>query len=290
MLAPLECAPMRIILAVVVLTACGPPDRDIGADAPVSPAEASVDTPPAVDTSRVYAHSGTTLYRLNNLTLAAMPIGPLTGIGTQNLLDLAIDRDDHMVGITRDTLFSIDPTTGAATLIKNLEQTAQGFTSLSYAPADFNNPQSPDVLVSANDQGKVFRIDLPAGGGQATATQIGSYGSSAAGAIISSGDLIAVRGFGIFATVDVGAGTEDYLARIDPVTWRATPLGIGTGFDKIFGLGYWNGRIYGFVDDGFAAGTGRVIDIDPNTGKGTLIGAGPIRGFGAGVSTAAPIL
>jgi hypothetical protein len=279
---------MRILLAVVILGACSPTDRDTAADAPVSPGDATVDSPPAVDNSRVYAHSGAMLYRLNNLTLAAMPIGPLTGIGTQNLLDLAIDKDDRLVGITRDTLYTINPTTGAATLVKDLEQTARGFTSLSYAPANFEDPSSPDILVSANDQGQVFRIDVT--GTQATAVQIGSYGTAPAGKIISSGDLIAIRGFGIFATVDVGTGTEDYLARIDPQTWKATPLGTGTGFDKIFGLGYWNGRIYGFVDDGFAAGSGRMIDIDPSTGRAILISSAGIRWFGAGVSTAAPIL
>jgi hypothetical protein len=278
---------MRFLLAVVILGACDPVDRDTGADAPAAP-DASIDAAPAVDNSRVYAHSGAMLYRLNNLTLAAMPIGPLTGIGTQNLLDLAIDKDDHFIGITRDTVYRIDPATGAATLVKNLEQTAQGFTSLSFAPADFDNPASPDILVSANDQGQVFRIDLT--GTQATATLIGSYGSAAGGKIVSSGDLIAVRGFGIFATVDIGTGTMDYLARIDPKTWKATPLGTGTGFDKIFGLGYWNGRIYGFVDDGFPATTGRIIDIDPSTGRGLLISSASIRWFGAGVSTAAPIL
>lgn len=276
---------MRIVLAVVVLAACGPPDRDTSADAP--PSQDAADAPPAVDNSEVFAHSGAMLYRLNNLTLSAMPIGPLTGIGTQGLLDLAIDTNSKMVGITRDTLYTIDTATGAATLVKDLEQTAQGFTSLSYAPADFDDPSSPDILISANDQGQVFRIDVT--GTQATATVIGSYGTTAVGKVISSGDLIAVRGFGIFATVDVGTGTEDYLARIDPNTWKATPLGIGTGFDKIFGLGYWNGRIYGFVDDGFPATTGRIIDIDPNTGRGVQINSAGIRWFGAGVSTSAPI-
>ncbi|HWU90214.1 MAG TPA: hypothetical protein VN253_23280 [Kofleriaceae bacterium] len=278
---------MRILLVVAILGACAPAARDPVADAPLPP-DPTADAAPAIDTSRVYAHSGTMLYRLNNLTLAATPVGPLTGLGTQNLLDLAIDKNDRLVGITRDTLYTIDATTGAATLVKNLDQTARGFTSLSYAPADFADPTSPDILISANDQGQVFQIDLT--GAQATARQIGSYGTTAAGKIVSSGDLIAVRGFGIFATVDVGTGTEDYLARIDPKTWRATPLGIGTGFDKIFGLGYWNGRIYGFVDDGFAAGTGRIIDIDPNTGRGLLISSDSIRWFGAGVSTSAPIL
>ena len=55
---------------------------------------------------------------MDALTLSTIPIGPMAGIGAQSLTDLAIDKDDHMVGITLDKLYSIDPATGAATLIK----------------------------------------------------------------------------------------------------------------------------------------------------------------------------
>jgi hypothetical protein len=275
---------MRILLAAAVLVACGPSGRDnTGTDAP-SQADAA---DPPVDTSRVYAHSGTTLYRLNNATLAAMPIGPMAEIGSQNLLDLAVDKDDRLVGITRDKLYSIDSATGAATLIRDLSASAQDFTSLSFVPSDLDDPSSPDILVSANDQGAVFEID-PATG---EATQIGSYGSTVNGQVISSGDLFGVRGVGIIATVDIGTGTEDHLAIVDPANgWQATPLGTGTGFDKIFGLGYWGGTIYGFVDNGFEVGGGKLIEIDPNTGAGTLKNSDASRWFGAGVATDAPVI
>lgn len=240
-----------------------------------------------MDNSRVFAHSGGMLYRLNNKTLSAQPIGPMNGLGTQNLLDLAVDKDDQLVGITRDKLFSISATTGAATLIRDLGTSAQDLTSLSYVPQSLTDVASPDILVSANDTGAVFQID-PATG---DATQIGSYGSTANGVIKSSGDLFGVRGFGIYATVDVGTDTQDYLARIDPdAGWKATPIGAGTGFDKIFGLGYWGGKIYGFVDNGFEVGGGKMIQIDPNTGAAVLLSSDQIRWFGAGVATDAPVL
>jgi hypothetical protein len=275
----------KLSLAVVVLTACGPGDRDgSNPDAPGPQPDAGGDP---VDTSRVFAHSGGMLYRMNNKTLAAVQIGPLTGLGTQNLLDLAIDKDDKLVGITRDKLFSINAATGAATLVKALGTSAQDLTSLSYVPQSLSDPGSPDVLVSANDQGQVFSIDAATG----NATQIGSYGSAANGVIKSSGDLFGVRGFGIFATVDIGTGTMDYLAKIDPDNgWKATPLGTGTGYDKIFGIGYWGGKIYGFVDNGFDVGGGKMIQIDPNTGAAILLSSADIRWFGAGVATDAPVL
>ena len=266
-----------------LLAACGPSGRgDEGVDAPVGP---TPDSPPFVDTSRVYAHSGGTLYRMDATTLAAVAIGPMTGIGTQSLTDLAIDKDDRMVGITLDKLYSIDPATGAATLIKDLSQSARGFTSLSFVP-DPNNPTG-DILVSANDQGDVFQIDQTTG----NATQIGSYGTSSLGKVISSGDLIGVRGFGIYATVDVGTEPNDYLAKIDPAQgWKATPLPYATLYDDIFGLGFWGGKIYGFVDKGPTAGSGAMIQIDPTNGVSTDLSTSGVRWFGAGVATDAPIL
>lgn len=274
---------MRAVLFGVALTACGPSNRGGAADAP-SQGDAGGDTP-TVDTSRVFAHSGGMLYRLNATTLSEVAVGPMTGLGTQSLTDLAIDQNDRMVGITLDKLYNIDATTGTVTLIKDLSQAANGFTSLSFVPDPADDTK--DILVTANDQGAVFQID-PATG---DATMIGDYGTGAAGKIRSSGDLFGVRGVGIFATVDVGnTPGEDFLAKIDPAMgWKATLRPNGTGFDKIFGLGYWGGVIYGFVDLGANMG-GKMIQIDPNTGVGTQLSTSTVRWFGAGVATDAPIL
>jgi hypothetical protein len=190
-----------------------------------------------------------------------------------------------MVGITLDKLVSIDPQTGATTLIRDLSQSARGFTSLSYVPTDLGDPNGPERLVAANDQGLVFEIDP----GTGDATPIGDYGTTAAGKIRSSGDLIAVYGFGIYATVTIGdtLSDPDYLARIDPATWQATPLGVGTTHDRIFGVGFWRGTIYGFVDTG---SSGALVGLDPNTGAATPIATGNVRWYGAGVTTDAPVV
>jgi hypothetical protein len=134
--------------------------------------------------------------------------------------------------------------------------------------------------VTANDEGAVYQIDPTMG----TATMIGSYGSDAQGKIVSSGDLVGVRNLGIYATVDVGEQTNDYLAKIDPATWQATPIGSGTGFDEIFGLGYWAGTVYGFT------AKGDMITIDTSTGVGTKVNAGSQAWYGAGVTTDAPVI
>lgn len=269
------------------LIACGPParsgDDQVQIDAP--PSQGSDAPTQTTDTSRVYAHSATTLYKVDTTTFAAQVVGDMSvGLGAQSLTDLAVDKNDKMVGITLDTLYSIDSQTGTVTLIKNLSANASGFTSLSYVPTDINDPNSDDILVSANDQGVVYKIDPTTG----NATQLGMYGMVANGKVVSSGDLVGVRGLGIYATVNVGTYPNDYLAKIDPTTWKATPLGTGTGFANIFGLGYWAGKFYGFVDGG--SGAGKIIAIDQNTGAGTQVGTGTIRWYGAGVTTNAPII
>jgi len=256
------------------------------ADASVSDTASGTDGT-TTDTSRVYAHSGGTLYRIDTVNLGTVQVGAMAGLGSASMTDLAIDKNDHMVGITLNKLYSIDPTSGVVTLIKDLTQAAQGFTSLSYVPQDLNDPNSADILVSADGSGNVFQIDPTSG----DATKIGSYGSVANGVVSSSGDLIGVRNLGIYATVDIGTDRtqNDYLAKIDPVTWKATPLGTGTGYNNIFGLGFWGDKIYGFVDDK-TTHTGKIITIDPNTGAGTEILSAAIEWYGAGVSTDAPVI
>ena len=275
---------MKLLAGILAVAACGPSGR--GADDRPDGSTSNVDGAVQPPASRVYAHSGQKLYQVDTQTLAPVELGTMAGLGTQSLTDLAIDKSDAMIGITLERLYSIDAQSGAATLIKDLSTSARGFTSLSFVPSDLNDPNSNDILVSANSIGDVFSIDTASG----NATKLGSYGMAAAGRIGSSGDLIGVRGLGIYATVNIGTDptAQDYLARIDPATWTATPIGSGTGFNDIFGLGYWQGTIYGFVSTGTT--TGKIITIDPNTGAGTEVLAGAIRWYGAGVATDAPIL
>lgn len=279
---------------LLALAACGPNagggDDDDTVDARVdarppgdgAPGDTSEELP-----SRVYAHTGTTLYVIDTTTLSPTRVGDFTNLGAQSMLDIAVDRDERMIGVTRDKIFVVDVTTAAATFLADFGA-VRGFSSLSFVPADPANPDGPEVLIAANDAGLVYRIDIA--GTAATAVQVGSYGMQGATAIGSSGDIVSVRGFGTVATVNVGTG-RDFLARLDPTTgWKATIVGTGTGFDNIFGLGFWAGKLYGFVDDGFTAGTGAFVDINPTTGNATLVQAGAIRWFGAGVTTVAPLI
>lgn len=288
---------MRVLLAAAaVLVACGPDDRDPAQpDATPSQPDAPptvTDSPPLTDTSKVYAHSGANgptpgkLFRVNNQTLTPVEIGSIGGLPAgEGLLDLAVDKNDLMVGVTRTKLFAISATTGAATLIRDLGAQAQGLTSLSFVP----DSTGADILVSADSEGDVLQIDQATG----QATRLGNYGTFASAQITSSGDLFGVAGVGIYATVRIGgdATANDYLAKIDPANgWKAMPLQNDTGYKKIFGLGYWGGRIYGFVDQGFEAGMGTMIEIDAMTGSATELNISSNRWFGAAVATDAPIV
>jgi hypothetical protein len=280
------------LCTALLFTACGPSDRNggetidaaAGSDSAGSGSDAQQPMPP---TSRVFAHSGATLYRVDASTFAPSKVGDMKQGGNplvQSITDIAIDNNDRMLGVTLDKLYEIDETTGAVTLVTNLPAAAQGFQSLSFVPDPANDAN--DIMIAANFNGDVYKIDTTTG----AATKIGSYGTVANGVVKSSGDIIGVRGFGIYATVKIGNDTsQDYLAKIDPMNnFKATPLGTGVGFKDIFGLAFWEGTIFGFVAG--ANNTGNIVKIDSNTGAGTEVQGGAERWFGAGVATDAPIL
>ena len=278
------------------LAACGPTpsgddDDDMPIDARIIDAIGidAIDGPPEPDPSRVYAHSGTTLYRIDTATMAAIPVGTFTGpMLATGVLDLALDRDDDMIAVTRDQIFRVNPTTAAVTFLA--DYTGGDLTSLSFVPVNIAAPDGPEMLIAATGDGQVVRIEVV--GTTATVSPLGNYGLSGGIQIASSGDLVYIKGVGTFATVDVGlpAG-NDFLASVDPANgWRATLIGTGTTFNNIFGVAYWGGRMYGFADDGFAAATGKFIELNQVSGNATLITMGAIRWFGAGVTTEAPLI
>ena len=167
-----------LYLSLVGLVACGPSNRDGNQpDASSSDAERRTTGHRRSNGSRVYAHSGSKLFRIDTANLATVEIGAMTGLGTQSLTDLAIDKDDHMVGITLDKLYTIDATTGTVDADQGSVAERADLTSLSYVPSDINNPNSADILVSANTRRRVRdRSDRPA-----RRRKIGSYGTVAGG-------------------------------------------------------------------------------------------------------------
>jgi hypothetical protein len=283
------------VASAAALSACGPGARP-AADADLGGPDAEPDVIDAaplpdgefVDFSKVYAHGNGNLYRVDSDTFEPELVAPITGLLGGSLTDLAIDKNDVALGITLTDLYTVDLATGVATLLREDSGNNNNFTSLSFVPLDLDNPDSAEILVAADGAGDVFEID-PATG---DTTLLGNYGGGGPTTISSSGDIVAISGLGIFATVTVGDdfSAPDHLAKINPDTWFADTIGVGTGYDKIFGLGYWAGKFFGFVDNGAGAGTGTIIEISDDTGEATVRHTGSVRWYGAGVTTDAPVI
>lgn len=267
------------LFAVVIgLVACGAPERRDGFPDAAGPG-ADGDPGPTGDGDAtqtfVYAHTASTLYRVDPDTLAITMVGPFGwSNGGDSMTDIAIDKTGQMIGISMSAVYRVDVTTAAATRLSG--NLTGGFNGLSFIPADLIGQTGDDVLVATrNSDGDVFRIDPMTGG----ATKIGDMG----GSYSSSGDLVGVKDFGIAQTVDLGIG-NDGLVKLAPQTFAANAVGSQIGFDTIWGIAYWKDKIFGFTD------SGQFVTIDPTTGVGTLVqGNGPAW-WGAAVTTLAPVI
>lgn len=275
------CAPMRArsLIAFMVLCACGPGDRMAGGDDGTSPPDGNGgggggDGGPGEQTF-VYAQTATELYRVDPDTLAITLVGPFTFTGVrEDITDIAIDKNNVMIGISFGSVYRIDPTTAAATKLSG--GLSGDFNGLSFVPAATIGQTGDDVLVATrNTDGAVFRVD-PATGGT---TQIGNMGGFS-----SSGDLVSVVGFGTMQTADTGLGSPDRLVQLAQQTFTASPIGNTIGFADIWGLAFWKGKLFGFTDGG------EFVTIDPATGGGTLVQGGGPEWWGAAVTTLAPVI
>lgn len=252
--------------------ACGPHrgagDDDHDAPAPID--AGGIDAPVPFE-GDVYAHSYTKLYKVDPDTLQVMLVGPFgwpDGHDQELMTDIAVDRNGDITGISFGAVYAIDRDTAAVTYLAPLE--GQAFNGLTFLP----QPDDTELLVGTGLAGSLWRIDPT---GAAPPAQIGAYG----GAMISSGDIVSVDGFGTVATVKNGSEL-DYLARIDEATGAGTIIG-ATGFADIWGVGYWRDKVFGFV------ATNQFVLIDVDTGVATYVSTGPENWAGAGVTTRAPI-
>jgi hypothetical protein len=261
--------------------AVGEPDADLSPDSEIG------------DLSQVYAHSGKDLYRIDTENLDVVHIGAFNtattcpGTPCPSITDIAVDKNDVMIGVSLNDIWSIDIETGAATSLAAFDG-GGNLSSLSFVPLDLDDPDSAERLVTVGNAGDVYEVNMTTG----ATTLLGNFGMSGVDQIRSSGDMVSVRGLGTLATITIGGPPYtalDFLATIDTTTWVATPIGTAsTGYDRVFGLGYWGGTIFGFV-----AGTGNdgtIITIDPTTGVGTPATSSTFQWFGAGVTTNAPIV
>jgi hypothetical protein len=226
--------------------------------------------------AEVYGHSDDTLYKLDPITKELFVVGAFDGC--DGVIDLAIDKSGGVIATSFSGLYAIDKTTAVCTEI------ALGNypNSLSFVPQGTLDPNA-EALVGYNVTDYV-RIDPVTG--QVTTVNAGAI----AGGFESSGDIVSVIGGGTYLTIK-GAGCNDCLVEVNPVTGAILNNYGGLGQSQIFGLAYWGGSAYGFTNGGtlfeisFDMGGG--VSVTPIAIPGAPAGLGF---WGAGSSTSAPII
>ena len=238
-------------------------------------AGADAGSEPPVDDTLVYAHSGSDLFQVDPRTLVLSRLGNLTMRDPDGQLqylntvtDIAVDRNGRIVGVTFDSLLEIDPETAECTFIAPLPADL-AFNGLSF----LHLAEGTETLVATTLAGVIYRVDKATG----SVDVLGELG----GGMQSSGDIVSVAGYGTLITIR-GEDT-DQLARVDPTTGAATPIG-PIGATHVWGLGFWQDRVFGFTD------RGEFLLIDPTTGAGSEVARDSAAPFwGAGVTTAVPV-
>ena len=208
----------------------------------------------------IYAHSQTDLYKIDPVTWTPTLVGPF---GVDNMTDLAISPANQIYVTSFSALYTVNPATGAATLVM---QHNADFDALTFL--------ADGTLLGVSGGGTVSKVDLVL----QTVYGVGNYGEGYS----SSGDLVAVADGTIYATSvssPVASGAGDFLVKVDPKTGTATTVG-AIGFNAVWGLGYYGGTVIAFTDQG------QILKINPTTGVGTLLMSSSIQYWGAGVTPA----
>jgi hypothetical protein len=226
-------------------------------------------TPDPVAPSEVYGHSATTFYKLDPDTKEVTVIGDFKGC--TNVIDIAIDAESNIIGTTFKGLYKIDKATAQCTLITNGTYP----NSLSFVPKGTLDP-NVEALVGYQNATYV-RIDPVSG----QVTNLGEIG----GGLISSGDIVSVKGGGTYLTVN-GPNCFDCLIEVDPKTGSLVKNWGAVGYSAVYGIAFWAGSVYGFTDSGF------LFEITFAQDKiiSTPIPSMPAPSFwGAGSTTSAPV-
>lgn len=297
--------PARLLLAAAVaFVGCAGQEADPQDDAPPPPkSQPSADdggapgssfgpsdgAPPAsapAVVNEVFGHSAGILYRLDPQTKEIFEVGPFKGCDP--VIDIAIDESSNIVADGYSALYTVDKATAECTKISGGTGLPD---SLSFVPKGTLDPNE-EALVGYTGASYI-RID-PKTGAKTT------IGPLDAGGLISSGDIVSVKGGPTFLTAKVNvvcANAEcakcnggDCLLEVDPKTGKMLKNWGAVGRKDVFGLSYWGGRLYGFDNSGKLfeielAGTQlKVTDIPmPAVPKGLSF-------WGAASSTSAPLV
>jgi hypothetical protein len=226
----------------------------------------------------VYAHSASTLYKLEPFSKNTVIIGAFKNCAG-SVIDLALDATGQMYATTSGSLERVDKSTATCTTV------ARGSypNSLTFVPLGTLDPN--DEALVGFEGASYVRIDLKTG----NKSQVGSLNPNSLGATFtSSGDVVSIIGDKTYLTAKASpAATGDVLIEVDPQTGKALRRIGDTGVDDLFGLGYWAGTAYAFSN------AGKIFAVDLSNGKTTPVpipnAPAQLSFWGAGVTTAAPL-
>jgi hypothetical protein len=279
----------------------------------------------------IYAHTDTELFSLDPMKNAVTPVGIFSGMSgstyDSSVTDLAVDAEGNVYVNTETVVYSVAlPAAPSATANVALTKVAtiatgadQSFYALAFAPKGFLG--SGETLIGGDNLGEVWVIDTIGGATQ----DLGNFGAVPGESdkiFALSGDMVFYTNAGVatgLATIrqcnskgESCTSSDDYLAGIDMTALSTaytskTPapsllggiyggssssVGSGTGYGDIFGLGAWEGSVFGFTR-AESGSSPNLISISTTSGAGTLISSS--FGFttggwsGAGVTTTTTI-
>ena len=160
------------------------------------------------------------------MTFAVAKVGNFNA--GEQMTDVAVTPAGVVYGISFTTLYAINKTTGAATVIAPV---GGNNNSLTFLPGG--------QLLASDSSGDLKRINPLSGVVRAN----GNYG----GSLQSSGDLVAVAGGQMFGTAP--GPSSDLLVKVNTSTGVATSVG-ATGKSSVWGLAYAGSRVIGFTTAG----------------------------------------
>lgn len=239
----------------------------------------------------VYAHGDHTLYRLNLQTRSIELVGPFNApkvmVGTMMvedvITDLAVAPDDTVWVVSNTSLYTASTSDGHVTKIGSLAACGQKNVGLTFT--------NDGKLYVADFKGAFCQIHY-----QMNPPVVTQIAMTMGRNLALTGDLVAVSDGTVFGTAynlsdsaNIGTQADNVLVKIDPATGQVLATVGSTGFPKLFGVAFDQGKVFGFTHDQ----TGHVVTIDPATGTAAVYGTFddptthmPISFAGAGVSPA----
>lgn len=205
-----------------------------------------------------YAHEGETLYRVNPFDKSAKKVGErLPG-----LHDLDTHPDGTLFGITPQGFYKFDDQTGKWDVLRKFPDNA------SWVPKSPNGlaiDRFGKVYITSEDT--IWTITYKpeeSGDKRWWLEKLGTAGTTKSGAkLVSSGDCV-INKRTLYMT-SKHDDSEDHLVELPTGQKNPDPMPLALGHKNVFGLTTAWGTLYGLTQDG------KLIEIDPRTGKTSLV-------------------